>query len=456
MKKAALLIPLLLLFLGTASLFAQNPRVDGYRGIWFSTGPRQEYGYKLSGGVATFGSRHRPIAVYSEKAKKTFFVFGGTTAQDERHLLIMASFFDHRSGKVPKPVIVYDKMGVKEPYDNSSLTLDEDGHIWIFVSGYGRTRPGLVFKSNSPYSVDGFEMITKMEMVSPQPWHLGEKGFILLYSKTGERAELFCSSSDNGRDWTDNRKLASMGGHLQISESYGGRVATAFNYFPGGDIDSQTNLYLMLSDDSGNTWKTIEGRSLQVPLTDVKNEALLKDFENEGSLVHLSDIDFDRNGEPVILIVVSKGNVPGPASGPREWFVVFRKNNEWAFSKVCESTHNFDRGAIDISENEWRIIGPTEPGPQKYGAGGEIALWTSNDNGTSWEKRLDVTVNSINNNSFVRNPDNVNKEFYALWTDGNSDEFSRSCLYFTNEKCNKVWMLPYEMKYDMQKPLRIK
>ncbi|MDX9725474.1 MAG: BNR-4 repeat-containing protein [Bacteroidales bacterium] len=456
MKKAALLIILPLLFFSPGYLFSQNPRVNGYRGIWFSTGPRQEYGYKLSGGVATFGSRHRPIAVYSEGAEKTFFVYGGTTDQDERHLLIMASYFDHRSGKVPKPVIVYDKMGVKEPYDNSSLTVDVNGYIWIFVSGYGRTRPGLIFRSNSPYSIDGFEMISEMEMVSPQPWSMDEKGFVLFYSKTGNGSELFCSSSISGKDWSDSRKLASMGGHLQISESYGGRIATAFNYFPGGDIDRQTNLYLMLSDDNGNSWKTIESRRLQIPLREVENEALLKNFEKEGKLVHLSDIDFDSNGDPVILIIVSKGNIPGPVSGPREWFVVYRKDNEWVFSKVCESTHNFDRGAIDIKDDEWRVIGPTEPGPQKYGTGGEIALWTSSDNGHSWEKKIDVTMNSINNNSFVRNPDNVSKEFFALWTDGNSDEFSRSYLYFTNEKCNKVWMLPYEMEQDFQKPLRIR
>lgn len=191
MKKAALLIILPLLFFSPGYLFSQNPRVNGYRGIWFSTGPRQEYGYKLSGGVATFGSRHRPIAVYSEGAEKTFFVYGGTTDQDERHLLIMASYFDHRSGKVPKPVIVYDKMGVKEPYDNSSLTVDVNGYIWIFVSGYGRTRPGLIFRSNSPYSIDGFEMISEMEMVSPQPWSMDEKGFVLFYSKTGNGSELF-------------------------------------------------------------------------------------------------------------------------------------------------------------------------------------------------------------------------------------------------------------------------
>jgi hypothetical protein len=113
-------------------------------------------------------------------------------------------------------------------------------------------------------------------------------------------------------------------------------------------------------------------------------------------------------------------------------------------------------GSLYISDEEWRIIGPTESGAQKYGTGGEIALWISRNEGTDWTKVKNLTENSINNNSFVRRPDNVNKEFYALWTDGNTDTISPSHLYFTNEKCNRIWILPYEMTKERQKPMRIK
>ena len=118
-----------LLFTSSFSLFSQNQKVDGYKGIWFSYGQPLEFGYKYSGGVATYTARHRPIAIYSPEVKKTFFVYGGTTASDEQHLLIMASYYDHRSHLVPKPVIVYDKMGVREPHDNSSLSIDGEGYL---------------------------------------------------------------------------------------------------------------------------------------------------------------------------------------------------------------------------------------------------------------------------------------------------------------------------------------
>lgn len=455
MLKKSLLINLILLFFAPYTvLFSQNPRMDGYKGIWYSSGAKMSYGYKFSGGVSTFASRHRPIAIYSPEARKTFFVYGGTTNADEQHLLIMISYFDHKTHMVPRPVIVYDKMGVKEPYDNASLAIDDQGFLWVFISGYNRTRPGFIYKSTRPYSIDAFELVREIEMISPQPWRVNDKGFIMVYSKLSKGLDIWCASGSDGKSWPVDNKLVSMGGNLQISDIHEGIIVTVFNYFPRGDIDGQTNLYCLQSVDMGETWKTIDGKPVNIPLTDKNNEALIKNFEQDGKQVYLSDIDFDSDGNPVILAIISSSRVPGP--GSRDWFVISRKDGDWNFKKVCESSHNFDRGSIHIEGSEWKLIGPTEPGPQESGTGGEVALWVSRNGGTDWQKVTFVTKNSINNNSFVRHPVNAQKDFYALWTDGNADELSKSYLYFTNEKCDKVWMLPYDMKESMRKPVRIR
>ena len=453
-----LLIPfLVLLFLADSFILpAQNPRIDGYKGIWYSFGQLEEFGYKFSGGVATFASRHRPMAIYAPEVRKTFFVYGGTTGPEEQHLVIMVSYYDHRLNKVPKPVVVYDKMGVKEPQDNASLSIDKDGYLWVFVSGRGRTRPGLIFKSSKPWSIDSFDKIMEWEMISPQPWWMEDNGFMLMFSRNIKGRELYFSSSADGKTWADSQKIAAMGGHFQVSNVKGKKLVTVFNYHPGGNIDRRTNLYLLQTDDMGRTWKTVDNRIVTIPVTDVRSEALIKDYEAEGKLVYISDLDFDNEGNPVVLVILSSDVNPGPKGGPREWMIITRKNNNWNFSKVCESYHNYDMGALYITDNEWRIIGPTEPGPQKYGTGGEIALWISRDKGISWEKVRNITSNSTRNNSFVRNPVNAQKDFYALWTDGDADKFSTSCLYFTNENCDKVWVLPYEMMKNFQKPLLIR
>jgi hypothetical protein len=78
-----------------SEVMAQAKRANGYKGIWFTLGQFSEYGDKYSGGLGTYTSSHIPIAIYSKKVNKTFFVYGGTTAKDERHLLIMLSYYDH-------------------------------------------------------------------------------------------------------------------------------------------------------------------------------------------------------------------------------------------------------------------------------------------------------------------------------------------------------------------------
>src|SRR6185436_19389249 len=119
--------------------------VDGYRGIWFTLGQRSEHGDKYSGGLGTYTANHVPIAIYCEKANKTFFVYGGTPARDQRHLLIMASYYDHATGKVPRPTIVHDKEGVNDPHDNAALAIDDAGYLWVFISGRAQARPGLLY-----------------------------------------------------------------------------------------------------------------------------------------------------------------------------------------------------------------------------------------------------------------------------------------------------------------------
>lgn len=172
----------------------QSQRMDGYKGLWFNTREDSGYGYKLSGGVATYNSRYRPVAIYSTEVKKTFFVYGGTSGPDQRHLLIMVLYFDHRNHLVPKPVVVYDKMGVLEPYDNASISIGPDGLIWVFVSGWSRTRQGLIFRGSKPYSIESFEEINKCEMIAPQPWWVENNGFLLMFSRLAKGLELYYSS----------------------------------------------------------------------------------------------------------------------------------------------------------------------------------------------------------------------------------------------------------------------
>ena len=435
------------------STSAQSLRGDGYKGIWFTLGQFSQYGDKYSGGLGTYTSSHVPIAIFDKKAGKTFFVYGGTTAKDEKHLLIMLSYYDHKKGVVPKPVIVYDKAGVNDPHDNASLSIDQRGYIWIFISGRNTSRPGIILKSKAPYDINDFEKIKEGEMTYPQPWAIKDKGFFYLFTKYTNGRELYWSSSKDGIAWEPDQKLAGMGGHYQVSNVWKGTVFTVFNYHPGGSVDKRTNVYLMRTSDMGKTWTTVDGKILQIPLTDIHSNAIVKDYALEGKLVYLNDLNFDEEGNPVILAVVSKGFQPGPEGDPREWIIMNWKHGKWNFNKVCESTHNYDMGSLYITKGHWQIIGPTERGPQVHGTGGEMALWESKE-GVSWKKSAMLTSNSSRNHSYARRPVNAHPDFYSLWADGDADKLSESRLYFCNKKGDKVWVLPYEMKKDFEKPVQ--
>ncbi len=441
-------------------LQAQNKRADGYKGIWYTIEQSSKYGYKYSGGLGTYTADHIPVAIYAPEADKTFFLYGGTTQADERHLLVMISYYDHKRHVVPRPVVVCDKNGVDDPHDNGSLAIDNDGYLWVFVSGRNVSRLGAIYRSTQPYSIDSFEKVHETVMTYPQPWWIEGQGFIHLFTKytaPGTRGrELYWSTSPDGVHWQPDQKLAGIEGHYQISNQCGNRIVTAFNFHPTGLADTRTNLYVLQTDDMGRTWKTMEGLPVETPLTDIQNAALVHDYQSEGKLVYLNDINFDQDGNPVILAIVSRHFQPGPQGDPREWIVFHWNGEQWLRHKVCESTHNYDMGSLYTEGKEWRIIGPTEAGPQRYGTGGEMALWTSRDEGLTWKRERLITTDSPCNHSYARRPVNARPDFYAFWADGHADEMSKSHLYFTNREGTKVWMLPYDMDTDFAHPQRLK
>ncbi len=434
-----------------------SPRtIDGFKGIWFDLGQRSEYGSKYSGGLGTYTAKHHPLAVYSEAAQKTFFVYGGTTSGDERYLLAMVSYYDHRTGQVRKPIVVHDKQGVDDPHDDPSITMDERGHIWVFVSGRGRKRPGFKYRSSKPHDITSFERISEEEFTYPQPWWIQGEGFLSLFTQYTDGRELYWSSCDvNGEAWTSNRKLAGMGGHYQMSNERDGKVITAFNMHPKGNVDVRTNLYFLQTSDRGGTWKTADGTVIDPPLADPACPALVRDYASEGRLVYLKDIGFDDAGRPVLLYITSGHHQPGPGGDPRIWTIAHWRGDAWRFHEVTQSTHNYDMGSLYIEgDGTWRVIGPTEPGPQRHGTGGEMAMWVSEDLGETWSKTRDLTRSSPRNHAYARRPLNAHPDFYAFWADGNPDSMSESHLYFCN-RAGDVWALPYDMEDEFVTPERL-
>ncbi|MCD6365570.1 MAG: BNR-4 repeat-containing protein, partial [Planctomycetes bacterium] len=365
--------------------------------------------------------------------------------------------------KVCRPRVLVDKQ-TGDAHDNPVITLDDGGRVWVFSSAHGRSRPAYIWRGVEPHSIDAFERVSDWNYSYPQPWWIGGEGFCFLHTRyapprhsKGWLRALYCMTSRDGRDWSEPKQLAAIEkGHYQISWRRGERIATAFNVhpFPEG-LDYRTNLYYMQTTDFGRSWQTTSGQNVQTPLIEIDNPALVHDFRAEGRLVYMKDINFDAEGNPIILVVTSWGWTPGPADGPRIWTTAHWSGGRWRIGGSIESDSNYDTGCLHVADDGvWRIIAPTDDGPQPFNPGGEMVLWTSKDQGNTWRRTRQITSTSEFNHTYARRPVNAADGFYAFWADGHGRRQSESRLYFCNA-AGDAFRLPEQMRDDWAKCERI-
>ena len=451
---------------------------DGYRGIWYYNQPsNDEYVYKYSGGLGTYCANHIPLAVYAPAAHKTFFVYGGTS-KEKRNLLEMVSYYDHAAGTVPRPRILHDKQ-TDDAHDNPVLSIDGEGHLWVFCSAHGTSRPSFLYKSVKPYDIEAFELVRRTNFSYPQPWWIEGQGFLFLHTLYRGGRMLHWSASADGRTWAEPQRLAGIAqGHYQVSWRYKGKVGTAFMYHPAKlGLNWRTNLYYLETDDFGKTWKTVQGKLIEPPLAAVKNDALIRDYEAEKLLVYIHELNFDAEGRPVVLYVTSRGYESGPKNNPRTWTTARWTGKDWDIQGSITSDNNYDTGCLHVEADggglpqapgpkaepsataagrpRWRIIGPSETGPQPFNPGGEVAMWTSTDQGRSWTKVRQMTHDSPYNHTYCRRPVNAHPDFYAFWADGHGRKPSESRLYFCDKE-GRVFRLPPLMEGQTAKPEEVK
>lgn len=103
----------------------------------------------------------------------------------------------------------------------------------------------------------------------------------------------------------------------------------------------------------------------------------------------------------------------------------------------------------------WRLIAPTEPGPQRYNTGGEMALWVIRDQGRSWKKEKQMTTGSRFIHAFARAAVNAHPDFYAIWSDGHARQSSECHLYFC-DRDGRVFRLPRRMNGERETPAELK
>lgn len=426
--------------------------MDEYLGMWHGQTPLpgDPHVWKYSGGLATYPYQSRPMAVYAPEVRRTYFCYGGTHPGNHLqpvrvwdfapgNLLQMVSYYDHATDSFPRPICVFDKW-CSDPHDNPVLQLDATGHLWLFSPSHGEwTTRSFIHRSVRPHDVTAWEMVYDRPLFAyPQPWVHPELGWCLVHViYAGAQRGLFVKHSADGRSWSDPQPVANIAqGHYAVSwaDPASARIGVAFDYHPPvGGLEARTNLYYLESRDWGRTWVTVTGEKVCLPLTDPENVARVLDLESVGELNYLRDVKFDAAGRPVIVFVTSRSWQPGPQSGPHQFNTVRWDGTRWIHRRAMRCQNNYDHGELSMdADGVWRIIAPTEPGPQPGNPGGEVALWTSRDQGATWVKERQITHDSPRNHTFCRRPVNADPDFAAFWADGDARRPSECHLYFCN------------------------
>jgi hypothetical protein len=404
--------------------------------------------------MATYPQQQMPIAIYAPAVNKTFFVYGGRY-RERNTLLHMISYYDHATGKVGRPRVLLDKH-TDDAHDNPTLCIDADGYIFVFSASHGTSRPSYIHRSVRPYDISAFDLVRTTNFSYSQPWFLPEHKFVFMHTRYAGGRVLFVGRSQDGIHWDEPRRLAKFGeGHYQVTATQGETIGSAFDYHSPhhpkaqSGLNYRTNLYYMQSSDGGQTWTNVQGEKLELPLSDLKNPALVFDYESQGLLCYLKYLKYLPDGRPVILFLTSKGFASGPQNDPRALMLATWTGSDWEMRAVTTCDNNYDYAFLDFLPNgTWQILGAIDPGPQRYNPGGEIAIWRSTDEGRTWQKTRAVTQNSQRNQNFPRLPVNAQQDFYALWADGDARQLSDSALYYCNQDGTKVYQLPIDITGD--------
>ncbi len=455
----------------------------GFAGIWYGNQPTDPpYHWKYSGGLATYPQQHAPIAIHHARVNRTYFVFGGAGEQpataDYRPqgreapgtTACCISYFDHATGTLARPVelLVRD---VIDAHENPVLCIDEKGHLLVFCPAHGSRRPSDILRSRRPHDIGAWDRVARFapgeNFSYPQPWWITGQGVVFLHTfyEDGKRRRLGVTVSPDGIDWSawpEKQFLSKMAeGSYQVSwpDPKRGVIGTAFDMHPPteGDhpLNRRTNLYYAQSHDGGRTWTTAAGEPLALPLVETDNPARVFDGASAGVLVYLKDVQFDANGWPVVLYLTSTSAWPWPEGGPHRWYIAAFDGKAWSHQPITTSDHNYDHGSLLLrADGDWRLIAPTEPGPQTFATGGAIALWRSRDRGRAWVKQRVLVNDPAHNHTYARRPLNAHDGFAMLWAAADAHHPSCSSLHFCDVD-GAVWRMPVAVDQDFVEPVRV-
>ena len=455
-----------------------HAQLNGYHGIYYVLGQNAQFtsdGHsydvaKYAGGLGTYPQQTAPLAVYDPAVSKTFFLYGGTLP-GQQSLQNMIGVYDHATGLLARPRAVRS-VGGTNVHQNATLQIDGDGDHWVFAHTHGNTGSGNIYRSATPHSIDSFVDVTASSLPAAlfpsgklsygNPDILPDGRVMEVHNIYGDGRSVHVATgtlSGGSIAWNESSiadtRLMDFGGHYALSRREGVRTGIVANWHEAGNLDRRTNLYYVESTDFGGTWAAANGTAISGPVTTVSNPALVHNYQATNELVYVKSLAYEADGKPVILFATvpddtaTPGHDAGPhvradyADGLRKVQTARWNGSDWEIRQVTSTDHNYDHGELWIDDDgTWHVVGAFLPGPQEWGTGGDIGLWSSGDQGLTWTLTRQVTASESLNATYPRLVEGASPEFFALWADGDGyGSVSQSHLYFMTQD-GRVYQMP--------------
>ncbi|MCP9767854.1 hypothetical protein EGI22_08010 [Lacihabitans sp. LS3-19] len=289
-----------------------------------------------------------------------------------------------------------------------ALLVDGEGYIHLIFGGHGGHRglgantlgtmgrgEQMHVVSKSPYDISEWEQLRNVSPLGTySQWVKMSNGTIYLFYRHGSHRSnwVYQKSTDNARTFAapvSILKYKKAEGHAFTSDSWyawfqegaNNSIVSTFNYHLCGTGENHTSLrlnsYYMKMNTETDTWESIMGKKLDMPLTKESADELVQIYDSKGKSVRLGTIRSDSKGNPH-LYFRNNANI-----SYANW-----ESDKWNFNEVLGQKFKFEEADILIANtNEIRFLTSSIMNNTA-----EIAWWQADENGKNWTKETPLVT----------------------------------------------------------------
>jgi len=253
-------------------------------------------------GDAPWWQLNNPNAYYFEGDHKRTYVTWQQKQEGSSLYRTMVCAYDHETGEVLGPVTVFNHGSDADNHGVGAIWVDPDGYIWVFGGShntygkYSRTvwPEDIEDWKDPPYTWHSAATYPNLLMIGNYLYVFFRGGNDLVFRKIDYRTP----SQEN---WSTTKTIVDCGsgylayiGHAVVDAL--GTIHLQWTIFEQAPY-KRLNIYYLMSEDGGDTWKKRDGTVVTLPLKQHEGDLV---FDSQGVMTSAYRIVVDPDGEPTL------------------------------------------------------------------------------------------------------------------------------------------------------------